>query len=146
MSGTLEYRQFLIHNAEKVMQHHRSQAFDRAYCGPCVEPWSQGTMAPEADAFVCDKVSCGRVPGTAGGIGTGRHYGMMPEHKEAQDMFLADQAEIAKTRMDKGGNCCGSANAGYYPMFGMNVTPGLRSAVPGGGTPLTGGDPSVASM
>ena len=152
MSGTLEYRQFLIHNADKVIQHHRSLAFDKAYCGPCVQPWNQGTMAPEADSFVCDKVACARVPGAAGGIGTSRNYGMLPEHKEAQDAFLADQAEIAKKRLGQVGNCCGSANNGYYPLPGLNVTAqtgpsgGVRWAVPGGGTPLTAGDPSVANM
>jgi hypothetical protein len=142
MSGTWEYRQFLIHNADALVAAHRSQAYERAYCGPCKEPYNQGTMAPEADKFVCDKVSCSRVPGAPGGIGTGRDHGILPEQKAAQDAFLAMQVELQKKHK---GSCCGP-DPGYYPLPGVNLAAtqhgDVRWAVPGGGRPLSGGDPS----
>ena len=79
MSGSHEYRQFLIANGQRIIDEGRSAAAASALCGPCVQPYDQGTMAPEVDRFVCDKLSCARVtvPGAnpALAIGTGRDYG-----------------------------------------------------------------------
>lgn len=146
MAGTHEYRQHLIRNAADVIAAHRQSAFKAAYSGPCVQPFDKGTMLPEADAFKCDAVSCRRVSVSKDGLGTGRDYGTLPEHKAAVDKFLAEQAQH-QARLRDGANCCGcGGDGGYYPVPGLNLVPqqeGARWAVPSGATPLSGGDPSV---
>jgi hypothetical protein len=145
--GTHEYRQYLIANASDLIKSHRSAAFTRAYSGPCVAPYDRGTMLPEADRFRCDKVSCQRVPGEAGGLGTGRDYGQLPSHKEAMDRFLQQQNEM-QAKLKSGANCCACAGGdGYFPMPGFNSQPQqsmARWTVPSGAEPLSGGDASVA--
>ena len=143
MSGTHEYRQFLIHNADALMGHQRDAAFTKAFCGPCVEPYDQGTVLPDSETVACDKVGCKRSPTRAGsaGLGTGRDYGMLPSNKAALDAFLAQQA-TNQSELTNGKDCCACANGGdgYYPMPGYNVVGG-RSAVPSGATPIAdGGD------
>ena len=86
MSGSHDYRQFLIANGQRIIDEDRAAAAATALCTPCVQPYDQGTMAPEVDRFVCDKVSCARVASSAAAsygaswpsvaIGTGRDYGM----------------------------------------------------------------------
>lgn len=141
--GSYEYRQFLIRNADNVIGEHRDAAFTKAYSGPCVQPFETATMLPEADAFVCDKVSCRCESRNPTGLGTGRDYGMLPESKRALDAFLAEQASAQK-RLQDGANCCAcGGDGGYYPLPGLNVGAPLRPAVPGGGLPMSGGDASV---
>ena len=90
--GTYEQRQEMIHSADDIIRRYRDSAFGAASRGPCVEPFNIGTMVPETDRFVCDKVSCARVPVAAGngmGLGTGRDYGALtPEQQVAQETFL----------------------------------------------------------
>ena len=77
MSGSHEYRQWLIRNGGHVMDSHRRNAAAASFCGPCLK--EPGTMAAERDRFVCDKVACTRIDGPAHlmtplAIGTGRQY------------------------------------------------------------------------
>lgn len=140
MSSSYDFRQYMMHNAEGLIGRLRNDAFSRAQCGPCMEPYNVGTMMPEGDAFVCDKISCRRVSGAAGGMGTGRDYGMTPVQKKAQDAFLAHQIAVQNAMKTNGGNkCVGPTAYGYYPLPGLNLTfpnqPEARWAVPGGGRP-----------
>ena len=142
-TGSYEYRQFLIRNADSVIGEHRQTAFTEASSGPCVQPYETATMLPEADAFVCDKVSCKREARNAGGFGTGRDYGMLPSSKRALDAFLLEQA-AAQKRLQNGANCCAcGGDGGYYPLPGLNISAPGRPAMPSGGSPLSGGDPTV---
>lgn len=85
MSGSYEYRQWLITNGRDIQKFHRSIAEDRAaYCEPCKSPLPIGTMVPESDHVVCDKLGCSRVkdPSINSSMltsGTGRAYGSLPE-------------------------------------------------------------------
>lgn len=145
MDSSYDYRQFLIGNAESLMDGQRGAAHAKAYCGPCVKPYDQGTVLPEKDAFVCDKVGCRKEAGAQGGIGTGRDYGMIPSQKEALDAFLAQQAS-QQARLEDSANCCacGPNGGGAYPLPGMNSTgqqpQDARWAMPSGGRPLGGTD------
>lgn len=151
MSGSHEYRQFLINNGQSIIDANRSAASSVAMCGPCVTPLYMTTMVPEVDRVICDKVSCSRIrlPAGAGGLGTGREYGMTADAKAQEDEFMtllqARQNKISGER-----NCCGCAS-GLQGDFGSSypglaaVAPGpSRWSVPGGGTPMSGSDPSVS--
>ena len=96
MSGNYDYRQHLISNGAQIIQRDRAAAAAASFCAPCVQPYNTGTMAPETDRFVCDKVSCARVATTGGGqtpfaIGTGREYGQTPDAAISAAAFLAAQ-------------------------------------------------------
>lgn len=78
MTGSWDYRQFLIGNGDRIIDVDRTRLERVARCAPCVP--GHGTMAPEADRVVCDKVSCTRIqPGKPNpfAIGTGREYGFV---------------------------------------------------------------------
>lgn len=140
MSATIDHRHFLINNADAIMANDRAEAFDRAFCGPCVKPFDQGTVLHEEDVVRCDKVSCGRISsGKPGGLGSGRDYGTLPDQRAARDAFVAmmesRQASISENCADAAMNA-----AGYYPLPGVNMSAQQRDArwaVPGGGQPLS---------
>lgn len=147
--GSFEHRQHLIHNADAVMQQHRQSARQRSYCGPCVDPYDAGTVAPEQDRFVCTATTCSRVAtGAANGIGTGRDYGMQPSDKAQLDLFLTEQT-AQQQRLKDGANCCAcNGDAGSYPLPGFNaasVQQPVRWATPSGAAPFSGGDASVGT-
>lgn len=138
MSSSLQHREFLIHNADHLISKHRMDAFDRTSCGPCVEPYYDGTMLHETDVVRCDKVACARIANDKPfGLGSGRDYGMLPEQREARDAFIAVM-QNRQTPVSEG--CAQSMNAGgYFPLSGLNLSAqqqDARWAVPGGGRPL----------
>ena len=126
-TNSYAYRQFLIRNADGVMAAHREQAFSASWCGPCVQPYDVGTMLPEADKFVCNASTCDRVPGVAGGLGTGRAYGSTPEERAAHAAFLAQQERL-QARAARTANCCAAPPRQAAPE-------GHRPSVPGGAVP-----------
>jgi hypothetical protein len=135
MSGSYEYRQFLISNGKAIIDQQRTDAYQGAACGPCGEPFDVSTMVPEVDRVVCDKVSCVRlgVPQQPQrGIGTGREYGSTDEAAAASAAFLssrrAQQDALRREAADCG--CAGGADA-------LQQLPGpARWALPGAGSPL----------
>ena len=153
--GSQDLRLFLINNGIKIMEQDRAAAAKVAFCAPCKTPWQVATMAPETDRFVCDKVSCTRVavPQVPGGqpglsIGTGREYGSFGGDQEGQTFIQSQVAAQAAYARPNQGNCCDPSPAGAYGQAypGATLTPPgpSRWAVPGGGAPLGGGDPSVS--
>jgi hypothetical protein len=66
-------RQFLVDNADRIMQHNASVAMRTGGCGTCYGLGDEGTMLPEYEMTVCDKRTC-TFPrtGAAHGIGMGR--------------------------------------------------------------------------
>lgn len=159
MTGSQDYRQFLIQNGSQIMDQNRAAASKVAFCAPCVKPWNQGTMAPEADRVVCDKVSCSRVPvptvpGAQPGLafGTGREYGGTGTPSLGADergFVLAQEAAQAAAQAPGVGNCCdarpGGAYGASYPGVALAPPGPARWAVPGGGAVMGGGDPTIAS-
>ena len=153
MSSSYDYRQFLQSHAEKIVQQQRDGVFRRTYCGPCMQPYDIGTMLPEADFVVCDKVSCTTRPGFPGGIGTGRIYGTSPEQRVARDAFLTAQTRMQNELQSAGNaNCCAPPANPYLERSGTTdrysqekgQNQNTRWAVPGGGRPSSLGDASVA--
>jgi hypothetical protein len=96
MSGSYDYRQWLIANGTRIAEHQRAAARKASCCAPCKLPLAVGTMLPESDRVVCDKVGCTRVPmpGAKGGLslGTGREYGTLPAVREADTKVLQSWA------------------------------------------------------
>lgn len=67
-----DLRQYMIHNADSIMQTQRDAALCAARCGPC----GKDTMLPEIEIDSCDLQKCTRRPsGAADGLGLGRDYG-----------------------------------------------------------------------
>lgn len=132
--NSYEYRQFLIHNAEKLMKHNARQAYYENMCGPCVEPYNIGTMLPEQKMVKCDTNTCRTYIYDQDGLGTGRQYTSdnvqqfqeeFLKHKHNEQLFLNSQT-----------NCCLNTNdeLAYYPWNGMvHAEEITRTAVPGGG-------------
>ena len=76
MGSSYESRMFLQHNAEQVMNVHRTNAVNNlAPCAPCTRPFSDpGTMEPERYVVRCNGVTCTREEVNPNGIGDGRSY------------------------------------------------------------------------
>lgn len=65
-----DLRQYMIRNADSIMQAQRESALCAARCSPCVD-----TMLPELEIDSCDILKCVRKPGVADGLGLGRDHG-----------------------------------------------------------------------
>jgi hypothetical protein len=151
-SGSYAYRQHLIGNATSIIDGQRAAAYAIASCGPCVARFDQpGTMLPEKDVLSCDMRTCVRVPTNADGLGTGRDFGVPAALQAQQRQQLVGYKAQQDARATASANCCASAGArdSYYPVDGVvrgdGGGGGDRYSVPGGGAPLSGGDPSVAA-
>lgn len=133
-----EHRQFLISNAEKLMAKNREETYQQNMCGPCVEPFNQGTMLPEQTNVVCNAQVCKVAPHDAKGLGQGRIYSETPMTREESEYLARREAD--NKRLAKGGNCCSSSfdDMQFYPIDGVVAEDSARLAVPGGGMPLSG--------
>ena len=137
MTGSWDYRQYIIGNGSSIIDADRAKAAMGAKCAPCVQPYNVGTMAPETDRVVCDKVSCARVKPdkpSPYAIGTGRDYGVTPDAKASEAEFVQQQQQM----QGAGGNCCGCASASdgsfggaSYPGASLSSPGPTRWAVPG---------------
>lgn len=141
-----KYRQHLIKNADHIITDMRAKAYEKALCGPCVEPHSEaGTMLPEHTMQVCNSRSCGFYLKNPFGLGLGRNYGVYPD-PEGRDAFLKAKEKERKHLLKKA-NCCSTPedNLRYYPIDPALVNEkGIgRYTTPYGGKALFGGDAST---
>jgi hypothetical protein len=137
--NSYEYRQYLINNADGLMKDNRLHAYNINMCGPCVEPFDIGTMLQEESIVMCDANTCKTMVNDPNGLGTGRQYATLANSKSRTEFLKAKHNE--QTFMRQHTNCCTNSDDDlkYYPYDGSaDVAP--RTAVPGGGVPLTGGD------
>jgi hypothetical protein len=145
------YRQYLINNAQQVMNSQRASTYSAAVCGPCVEPYDQGTAAPEQSVVKCDAQTCVMSTVDPRGIGVGRDYGRTADADAARSEFMGSKQQESAT-LQQNGNCCATAGD-RVQYFGYSTPSELssvfqavdggiyaRPAVPSGATPLTGGD------
>jgi hypothetical protein len=70
--SSFDYRMYLMHNAEKIMEQKRQDAYTKNMCDSCVKP---STMLPETDLQVCDGRKCEFPSVDPNGLGIGRKYG-----------------------------------------------------------------------
>lgn len=139
-TNSYEHRQYLIHNAETLMNTMREQAYKENVCGPCVEPFKQGTMLPEQSTVECNANFCKVSNANPAGLGQGRSYNGAGYTSPQEQAFLAKREAENRRLMQANPNCCVpySDDIQYYPLDGNVAEEFERFAVPGGGVPLTG--------
>lgn len=62
-------RQYLIRNAVALMDSDRKQAKEKTDCGPCKQPYAQGTLPPPKEMVSCNSTNCLTNLVNADGIG-----------------------------------------------------------------------------
>ena len=134
--NSFQYRMFLTHNAEKIMEMNRSTSCEKNCCGPCQKPYNQGTMLPESSQVECNARDCQVKQTNPEGIGQGRTYG--------QSQHCANWPEQLPT--GNSSNCCTPSedNFRYHPVD-TNLSNHGRTTSPAGGDALSGGDNSYYS-
>lgn len=135
------YRQFLISNANKLMSSQRASTYSAAVCGPCMEPYDQGTMLSEQSVMKCDASTCTVTGKDPRGLGLGRDYGSTEADATMRASFLQGKAQEQR-KLAASANCCatGADKLDYYPLAGSMGSANARVAMPFGGAPLSGGD------
>lgn len=141
MMSSHEYRVFLINNASELIKKNATEAYVRNRCGPCVEPYDQGTMLPEFEKQVCNERTCSFGTNNPYGIGLGRQFYTTEREGEFRKKFL-EEKQIEQQFFKESTPCCGTVqdDMQYYPIDGVVPDNLNRVALPGGGTPLSGGD------
>jgi hypothetical protein len=134
--NSYEYRQYLITNAEGLMNSWRDASYQANMCGPCVEPYNVGTMLPEQSKVECNSSLCSVKPGHPNGLGQGRDYMNGATDKAAEHFLSQKEVENSKLKSERGANCCATPfdDMQFYPLDGMAV--GSRWSVPSGGAPF----------
>lgn len=138
---SFDYRMYLTRHANDIMKKNAVDAYIQNKCGPCMEPYNEGTMANEKSKQECNTRTCKFSPHDATGIGLGRQYFDAKKEMEFQRDFIeAKEAEMKY--MKENANCCTTAidDLKYYPIDGIVKNHYERHSIPGGGVPLSGGD------
>lgn len=132
-----EYRKYLTSNASTLMEQARSDAYTKNMCGPCVEPFNQGTMVPEQTLTYCDASVCKFYTNDQSGVGLGRVYteDTINSHQQRFLRHKQNEQELLK----RGTNCC----AGRDPYFPIQKELVGRYANPSGAYPFEANDISV---
>jgi len=123
---------FLTHHADQLMNLNRTYACEKNCCEPCQLPYDVGTMMPSESSVYCNSQTCGPMVADISGIG------QMPLQTN-QPLVCPGINNPQKPK-----NCCTPPknNFDYYPDDETMGTMGVqRTASPGGGIPLNGGDP-----
>lgn len=141
LQSSYDHRMFLIQNADDIMKKNALDSYMRAQCGPCVEPYDQGTMAPEIEKQVCNERTCSFGVNDPYGIGLGRQYYTPDIELEFKKKFL-EEKQKEQDYFKSTAECCGTVtdNLQYFPLDGMVKNEYARPAMPGGGAPMTGSD------
>lgn len=127
--NSYEYRQFLIKNADELMDNHRKVAYATSFCGPCKEPREQGTMLPEEEKTICNGSVCTTFVNNPKGLGRGRDYmssNLTAANQCAFGSFENVRSEEHSDLPDTEG-CCGVSS---YPF--KQGTQNARLSVPSG--------------
>lgn len=140
-NDSLSQRMFLTNNAEELMAKNAQTFYNMMNCPNCVTPWDQGTMLPEQTSQKCDSRTCEFRTNDPYGLGYGRAYWDLDQEKEAKQAFI-NAKEKEQAYFKNSAQCCGAQqdDTRYYPLDGNVKSAYERSANPGGGTQMRGGD------
>ena len=130
ITGSYEYRQYLINNSLKLMNMNKMYACQKNCCSPC-----NTSLLEENTTKVCNKKSCVTVQNKKDGFGEGRQYSKLNSNNVV---------------IDQPYNCCAKNNDlfNYYNQIDSKAQGEFipRKTIPGGGNPLKGGDPDAFNM
>lgn len=131
--NSFQYRMFVTHNAENLMNLNRTYACEKNCCGPCQSPYDVGNMMPSNSSIDCNANQCGKDIGNISGLN------FQPSNS-SQPLVCPGIFNPQKPK-----NCCTPPqnNFEYYPINSSEKEIGVqRLTSPSGGIPLNGGDPS----
>lgn len=89
--SSYEQRMFLTQNADELMRANAQNAYLANRCGPCVEPYDQGTMVPEQTTQTCNDRTCTFNVTDPYGLGLGRNFYNEQTDTTARQRFLAEK-------------------------------------------------------
>uniref|UniRef100_A0A6C0EIW4 Uncharacterized protein n=1 Tax=viral metagenome TaxID=1070528 RepID=A0A6C0EIW4_9ZZZZ len=138
ITSSYQYREYLTHNASKLMDLNRVYSCQKNCCGPCKTPYNTGTMLDENTNRVCNKNSCIINNRKVNGLGQGRQY-------NTKNSTFPDKLPINQPY-----NCCSDTNDSFnYYNYIDNKAQGEmipRKTIPSGGDAMKGGDPMAFNL
>lgn len=137
--NSYDHRLFLINHADEIIKTNAVKAYLHNRCGPCVEPYYEGTMLPEITMQSCDERVCRFDTNDPYGVGIGRQY----YSSESEDIFRKrfleekekEQAFFAECKSCTNNMASYDNESKYYPVNGGHPED-FRVSVPGGGVPF----------
>lgn len=137
--NSFEYRRYLTDNAVNLMEDNRLYNSEKNSCGPCMNPYNQGTMLDENTIKTCNKKNCTTSVVNKNGIGQGRYYN--------NNQHCNDWGKVPhNTKV----SCCAESNDlfNYYNHIDTKAQGELlpRVTMPTGGDALRGGDPEPYNL
>jgi hypothetical protein len=141
LMSSYEHRMYLVQNADAIMKQNAAESYNTNKCGPCVEPYDQGTMMPEFEKQECNERTCSFGVSDSYGLGLGRQFYTQARDDSFKQKFLAEKQKETDF-FKQSAQCCGTINDDiqYFPLDGMIEKEYPRPTVPGGGKPFSGGD------
>lgn len=136
LPNSYEYRQYLIKNASDIMAKNRQMAYQNNACGPCTNPYNEGTMLPEQSMVKCDANKCSFYSNDSTGLGQGRAYNTTNDHNALRDRFIKKK-EAEQEALAANVNQCWTPQD-KQNIFSYNYDPSgnnERVAVPSGALP-----------
>ena len=137
--NSFQYRMFLTHNADKLINLNRKYSCQKNCCGPCQKPYNKGSMVPEENVNICTSNTCRIQQMDKGGLGTGRQY--------SNNKMNSWPSELP---VKQASSCCAQTKDlfNYYGDIDSKIQSDgfTRSTVPGGGKAMGGGDPKPFNM
>ena len=140
LMSSYDYRMFLTQNAENIINKNAFNAYMTNRCGPCVEPYNEGTMLPELEQQICNTRTCTFKTTDPYGLGLGRKT-QGETVPDVRQQFIAEK-EKENQYFKQNAQCCATVQDSmmYYPVDGSVMKQYPRTAVPSGAIPMTGGD------
>ena len=127
--------------AKKFIDLNRTYATQKNSCGPCQEPYHQGTMLGEQTMKKCDKHLCTSDVINKEGLGQGRHYSNNHGKCDEWPKNLPNKQPYS---------CCAETNDlfNYYNHVDTKAQGELvpRNSIPSGGKWTDGGDPAPFNL
>jgi hypothetical protein len=141
LMSSYEQRMFLTANADELIKMNAHNAYMMNRCGPCVEPYDQGTMVPDFEKQSCDSRTCSFSVNDPYGLGLGRKFYTEDQEQVFRKRFI-EEKEKETTFFKQSAQCCGTVkdDVQYWPIDGVVNNEYNRNAVPSGGDPMSGGD------
>lgn len=132
LPNSYEYRQYLTKHASEIIAKNREMAYQNNSCGPCTNPYNEGTMLPEKNMIKCDANKCSFYSNDATGLGLGRQYDTNND-TATRDRFIKSK-EQEQARLAKNENCCWSTSddKNYFSYDYSSPSKNERVTVPGG--------------